>query len=55
MAADTGLDGGLLIGGDHVVRFAEGPSLPLPGVEVEHPGGLGSKATVAGKEVVNYV
>jgi hypothetical protein len=50
MAADAGLDGGLLIGGDHVVRFGEGPSLPLPGVEVEHPDGLGLKGTVAGKD-----
>ena len=49
MAADAGLDGGLLVGGDHVVRFAEGPSLPLSGVQVEHPGRLWLEGTGRGE------
>src|SRR5215203_3463986 len=40
MAAVTGLDGGLLVGRDHVLVRLEGPSLPPSFVEVQHPPGF---------------
>ena len=49
MAPEAGLDGGLLVGGDHEISLAEWLSLPLAGVEVEHPGRLGLEVRVAGK------
>jgi hypothetical protein len=40
MAAAAGLDGGLLIGADHVVAGAQRPAVPGPGVQIQHPGGF---------------
>ena len=36
MAAAAGLDGGLLIGADHVVALAQRLAVPDPGVQVQH-------------------
>jgi hypothetical protein len=47
MAAATGLDGGLLVGGDDVLVVVERLSVPHPGVEVEHPFRLHRKVGVA--------
>lgn len=47
MAAAAGLDGGLLIGADHVLVFAERPAVPGAGVQVQHPGGPDREFRVA--------
>jgi hypothetical protein len=47
VAAAAGLDRGLLISADHVVVVAERPTVPGPGVQVPHPGGLGRKLRIA--------
>jgi hypothetical protein len=47
VAAAAGLDGGLLIGADHVVAPAQRLTVQDPGVQVEHPGRLGREGGVA--------
>ena len=47
VAADAGLDRGLLVGGDHEVAFAQRSALPGAGVEVERPAGFGLEGWVA--------
>ncbi len=47
MAADAGLDGGLLVGRDDEVALAERLCLPLPRVEVEHPRRFGLEVGIA--------
>jgi hypothetical protein len=43
VAAAAGLDGGLLVGGDHVLGCAQRFCVPGSGVEVEHPLRLGGE------------
>ena len=47
VAAAAGLDGGLLIGADHVVAGTQRPAAPGPGVQVQHRGGPGRELGVA--------
>ena len=49
MAADAGLEGGLLIGADHVLAGLESLPFELAGVEIEDAAGLGGKLGVQGK------
>jgi hypothetical protein len=50
VAAAAGLDGGLLVGADDVLVFAERLASEHPLVEVEDDSGLGSEVGVAGKD-----
>ncbi len=50
VAAQAGLDGGLLVGGDHVVASAERLAFPFSRVQVQHAGGLGLEVRVAGED-----
>ena len=48
--ADAGLDGGLLVGGDDELVGPQRRVVEAAGVEVEHPGRLGSEVGVAGED-----
>ena len=50
MAAQAGLEGGLLVGADHVLAGAESFVFELAGVEIEDPNGLGAEVGVAGED-----
>ena len=50
MAAQAGLEGGLLVGADHVLAGAESFAFELAGVEIEDPTGLGAEVGVAGED-----
>ena len=49
VAAVQGLQLRFLIGADHVVVGTQRVALPLSGIQVEHPGGLGAKSGSRGK------
>lgn len=46
VASAAGLDGGLLVGGDHVLVWAQGRTFPDAGVEVQYPAGLDTEVRV---------
>jgi hypothetical protein len=50
VAAAARLDGGLLIRRDDVLARAQPLALEHPGVQVQHPGGLGGEVGVAGED-----
>jgi hypothetical protein len=49
MVAAAALDGGLLIGRDHILVVGQQLALPLARVQVQHPGGLGLEVGARGK------
>jgi hypothetical protein len=50
MAAAPGLDGGLLVGRDHIVVAAQWFLIPHPVVEVEHPLGFGGEVGIGDED-----
>lgn len=50
MAATPGLDGGLLIGGDHIIVAPQWCPVPYPVVEVEHPLGFGGEVGIGDED-----
>jgi hypothetical protein len=50
VAAAAGLDRGLLIGGDHILVWAQRSAVPAAGVQVQDPGGLGAEVRVADED-----
>ena len=50
MAAAASLDGGLLIGADHILVVAERRALKHPGVEIQRPGRLDREVRIAGED-----
>jgi hypothetical protein len=50
VAPDAGLNGGLLVGGDDVVPFAQGLSVPLACVQVQYPAGFGLEVGISGED-----
>ena len=50
VGADVGLDGGVLVGGDDVLIGPQRRVVEAAGVEVEHPGRLGSEVGASGED-----
>ena len=50
VASLQGLELGFLIGTDHIIVGTERVALPPPGIQIEHPGGLGLEIGVTGKD-----
>jgi hypothetical protein len=50
MAAAAGLDGGLLVGGDHMIVVPQWFPVPFPVVEIEYPLSLGGEVGVGDED-----